>query len=96
MRPPRKAQTLLPTPRRSRQNGPGVRLTLQGGGGLRFNLQLQCLDFSLLVDNLLLKGRGHGGLPFLPLKLFCTLVILLYHDVAGITRVPDQTIWPRR
>lgn len=67
--------------------------------GLRFNFGLQCFDLNLLVGNLLLllgdlllETRGHRVLPFLLLALLERLVVQLDLLVAGITRVPDQTV----
>jgi hypothetical protein len=50
----------------------------------------------LLIGNLSLKGRGHVALPLLLLPLACCLMILLYQVIAGIARVPDETVWFRR
>jgi hypothetical protein len=67
------------------------------------DLQLQSLDFPLLfadalllIAHLLLQGRGHGGLPLLLLRQCGCLVVLLDQQIAGIPRVPNQTIWFRR
>ncbi len=50
----------------------------------------------LLVCNLLLQGCADGSLPLLLPPLFHRLMVLLDPFIAGISRIPDETVWFHR